>query len=70
MFQGTSDHEASETWQRFTELRSQREVIERWLTSCSLPDDTQQNLRALLRQVEDQLQVLRDQLDTNKGDRL
>jgi hypothetical protein len=70
MFQQTSDHESSETWQRFMELRSRREVIERWLTSCSLPDNTQQNLRAMLRDVEDQLQALTDQLGMCKGNRL
>jgi hypothetical protein len=70
MFQQTSDHKSSETWQQFMELRSRREAIERWLTSCSLPDETQQNLRAILRDVEDQLQVLADQLGMCKEDRL
>ena len=68
MFQRTS--ESGETWQRFMELRCRREVIERWLTSCSLPDGTQQNLRAILREVEDQLQLLTDQLGLCKEERL
>jgi len=70
MFQQASDHNSGETWQQLMELRCQREVIERWLASCSLPDGTQQNLHAKLREVEDQLQVLTDQLGLCKGERL
>ena len=47
-----------ETWQLLVELRCQREVIERWLASCSLPNDLQQNLSAMLRDVDRRLQTL------------
>jgi hypothetical protein len=49
---------SSETWQLLIELRCQREVIERWLASCSLPNDLQQNLSAMLRDVDRRLQAL------------
>ncbi len=49
---------SAETWQALMELRCRREVIERWLASRVLPDDQQQSLRGMLREIEDQLQVL------------
>ena len=69
MFQLASAHESDRTCHRLMELRCQREVIERWLASCPLPDGTQQNLHAKLREVEDQLQVLTDQLGICTGER-
>jgi hypothetical protein len=60
MFQRST--ETNEAWQRFMELRCRREVIERWLASCSLPDGMQPHLHVMLHEVEDQLQVLTDQL--------
>ncbi len=40
------------------ELRCRREVLERWLASRSLPNDLEQTLQAMLREIEDQLQLL------------
>lgn len=49
---------SAETWQTLMELRSQREVIERWLASQILPDGLQQSLRTILSEVEDRLKLL------------
>ena len=68
MFQQTSAQSAG-TWQELMDLRGQREVIERWLSSCSLPDGMQQYLHAMLGQIEDQLQVLTKQLGMSCAER-
>jgi hypothetical protein len=60
MFQQST--ESNEAWQRFMELRCHREVIERWLAICSLPDGMQPHLRVMLHEVDDQLQVLTEHL--------
>ena len=50
--------QSAETWQTLTALRCRREIIERWLASQILPDSLRQILHAMLREVEDQLQLL------------
>jgi hypothetical protein len=69
MFQQASA-KSGDTWQELMELRCQREVIERWLASCSLPDDLQQNLYAMLREIDDQLQMRTKQLAVRSGEGL
>jgi len=49
---------SAEPWQSLIELRSQREIIERWLASSSLPDSLKPALYAMLDEVEDQIQLL------------
>lgn len=53
-----STTKSAETWQTLIELRCQREIVERWLASSTLAPLTEQFLRELLRDVEDQLQAL------------
>jgi hypothetical protein len=49
---------SAETWQALVELGCRREIIERWLSSRSLPEDVRQSLQAMLREVEDQVRLL------------
>jgi hypothetical protein len=49
---------SAETWQTLIALRCRREIIERWLASQVLPDGLRQSLHAMLREVEDQLQLV------------
>lgn len=53
-----STTKSAETWQTLIELRCQREIVERWLASSTLAPLTEQFLREVLRDVEDQLQAL------------
>ena len=55
---------STESWQKLTELRCQREIVERWLACRSLPEDLRQSLEAMLHEVEDQLETLTKRLDT------
>lgn len=50
-------------WQELVELRCQREAIDRWLASCLLPDGLDQDLYAMLREINEQL----DKLTSNLG---
>ena len=54
--------QANEMWQELVELRCQREVTERWLASCSLPDGMQHYLYAMLREINEQLDKLTSDL--------
>ncbi len=58
---------SAETWQALIELRCRREVIERWLASPLLPDDLQQSLRSMLREVDDQLETQTKSATQNTG---
>jgi hypothetical protein len=53
---------SGETWQELVELRCQREIIDRWLASCSLPDALQQYLCGMLRNIDDRLDALTKEL--------
>ncbi len=61
---------SGDTWEELIELRCQREVVERWLASCSLPDGLQQYLYPMLREIDDQVQVLTKQLGMRRGEGL
>jgi hypothetical protein len=61
---------SGESWQQLMELRCQREVIERWLASCSLPDGLQQYLYATLREIDDQLEMLTREVGMRKRETL
>lgn len=62
--------ESGDAWEELMELRCRRQVIERWLASCSLPDSLQQYLYAMLREIDDQLPRLTKQLGMRRGKRL
>ena len=48
---------SGEIWQSLVNLRSQREIVERWLASQSLTPAAEECLRVMLRDIEDQLQA-------------
>ena len=53
-----------EAWQRLFELRTQQEVLERWIASETLSPNLQQSLRGMLNEVENQLQLLANALQS------
>ena len=50
--------QSNETWRELIDLRCQREVIDRWLASCSLPDGLQQYPYAMLGEIDDRLDMV------------
>jgi hypothetical protein len=53
---------SAETWQKLVSLRSQREIVERWLASQALTPIAEEFLRGLLDDIEGQLQDLTESL--------
>jgi hypothetical protein len=51
------------TLEQMIELRCRREILQRWLASEVLPDNLQQGLRAMLGEVEQQMQAVYGRLD-------
>jgi hypothetical protein len=49
---------SSDQLQRLMELRSRKEILERWLASEVLIEGLQQSLRGMLREVEEQLRTI------------
>ena len=49
---------SAETWQTLIALRCRREIIERWLASQTVSGSLRETLHAMLREVEDHLQLL------------
>lgn len=57
-------------WQRLLELRSQREIVERWLQTAGVPELLQEQLRFMLQNVERELQSLEAPRSAEKVGRL
>jgi len=53
----TSTAKSTETWQVVMELRGQKEIVERWLTSQGLSENERECLRAMLRDIDEQLRT-------------
>ena len=49
---------SGETWQTLVNLRTQRDIVQRWLASQTLTPSAEDCLRLLLRDIEDRLQAL------------
>jgi hypothetical protein len=50
------DRDAS--WRKLLELRSQREIVERWLHTAGVPEQLQDQLRLMLQEIELELKTL------------
>lgn len=58
---------STEPWQTLVNLRSQREIVERWLASHMLTPGAEESLLAMLRDIDDQLQRLSEAAPTSHG---